>query len=127
MKDSVEFEVNYKSRMDGKVYAGQFKAKTKLSMLETIKQDEYVRTVLGKDPNNAGETARGIAEAIGYCRAHITSYPKWWEDCTFGTAVEDQGILAAVSIACQQAIDKEYAELFKQAEEAEKTLLEQTT
>ena len=125
MKNSVDFEVNYKSKIDGQVYARQFKCKTKLSMMETIKKDEYVRSILGKDPSNAGDEARNIAEAIGYCRAHITSQPKWWEECQYGVTLEDQGILNAVCMACLEAVQNEYNELFKKAEEAEKSLLDQ--
>ena len=117
----VDFTVDYKSDIEEKTYAGSFRAKTRLTAGDTLRQNENRRILLGQFPSGAGQEEQSIAWAISYLQARLVApYPTWWKP---EQALElDVGVLSEVNNKCIDAINVEYEKLKKVAKEAAKDL-----
>jgi hypothetical protein len=122
MKNTVEFSVDVVGELTKNSYVGGFTAKTKLSVRETLRQDEIRRSILGADAQNASLEAQTVANAVAYLHTHITKAPDWWRELDGGLNVEDLNLLAAVNNSCHDAVDAEYKALEKEADESKTAL-----
>jgi hypothetical protein len=118
IKNTVDFSVDVVGELTNNSYVGTFVAKTKLSMRETLRQDEVRRQILGVNPQSAGEDAQRVAAAIAYLSVHIVQSPDWWKELEGGLKIEELNLLAEVNNKCQEAIDKEYKKLNEEATKA---------
>jgi|WetSurMetagenome_2_1015567.scaffolds.fasta_scaffold812627_1 hypothetical protein len=118
IKSQVDFDINTVGEISSKEYVGKFVAKTKLSMMEIIKEDEIYRTTLGIDPVGASRAACDLAHAIAYLQIRIIKSPAWWEDMGHGRFVEDLNLLIDINNQCREAIDKEYASIIEAGKKA---------
>jgi hypothetical protein len=123
MKSRVTFTVSVKSEF-GQTYEGRFEAKTKLSIRETLREEELTRIHLGADPLNASPLAKAIAGAIAYLTVHLTEAPSWFRDASNGLDIEDETVLISINNACVKAIDDERGSTISAAEKAQKELRE---
>ena len=122
LKNTVDFSVDVKGELTGNSYVGPFVAKTKLSVRETLRQDELYRAVLGVNSQDASPASKSVASAISYLSTHLVSSPDWWKALEGGMKCEDINLLAEINNKCQEIIDAEYKKLTEEASEAEKLL-----
>ena len=122
IKSQVDFSVDLVGELTGNKFPGVFTVKTKLSMRESLKQDEIYRSILGPDSPNASPAARSVAAAISYLATHVIKSPDWWQALEGGMKCEDMNVLAEVNNKAQEEIDKEYKALAEEAKKAEDIL-----
>lgn len=126
MSDTANFAFSVKEidEETGETYAGQFKAKMRLSWNEQLRQDEMRRALLGDKSNDASVRANNMADMLANLRVCLTEWPKWWEnEMKFGEAAFDDTIPLAVWQAIQAEKDRRKAEKTKKADDAAKDVL----
>jgi hypothetical protein len=119
---TVTFDVDKKGEVSGRSFVGTFIAKTKTSIMETLKEDQIYRRVLGENPQDAADDIKRIAGAYAYLQIRLVEWPDWWKDAGFGLGLEDLGILADVNNKAQEKIRLEYEKLTAEAEKAKPEL-----
>lgn len=122
LKNTVDFTVDVKGDLTDKQYTGTFEAKTKLSVRETLKQDEIYRSIVGANSAEASVEAKSMGTAIAYLITHVIKSPDWWRELDNGMKVDEMNLLAEVFQKCQSAIDAEYKKLQEEANVAEVAL-----
>lgn len=122
---TVTFDIDQKGEVTGKSFVGTFTAKTKTSIMETLKEDQIYRRVLGENPQDAADDIKRIAGAYAYLQIRLVDFPDWWKDSGFGLGLEDLGILATVNNKAQEKIRLEYEKLTADADKAKPELKEQ--
>jgi hypothetical protein len=122
IKNTVEFVIDCRGELTGNQYTGPFTAKTKLSLRESLKQDEMYRGILGANSQDASLASKQIASAISYLSTHLMTWPEWWTKLNRGLDCEDVNLLAEVNNMCQEKIQVEYDALAKEAKTAEDLL-----
>jgi hypothetical protein len=122
IKSQVDFDINTIGEVTGKEYVGKFTVKTKLSMMEIIKEDEIYRTTVGIDSLGASKEAKDIAHAISYLQIRIVKSPEWWNDMGHGRFVEDLNLLVDINNGCRESIDKEYTAIIESGKKAKEDL-----
>ena len=122
MQDTVTFPVDVKGIDTEREYKGVFTAKVKLSMRESLREDENRRDLLGKRPESASQWANEVAAALAYLSVRITNSPEFWKDCNNGIDLEDSNVLVTVNNACMEEISKLYEEQGDDAEKSRKKL-----
>jgi hypothetical protein len=115
----VSFDIKCKGDETEKDYEGLFKAKTKVSIKDRLKEDEFRRSILGVDSQNAGVEASMIASAVAYLAVRLVEFPDWWKASEGGLKLEDSNVLAEVNNKAMAEVAKEYQKLAKKAEEAQ--------
>jgi len=113
----VTFAVEHKD-VEGRIWAGTFDIKTRISRRDVIRQDEIERSILGGSPQTAGAYARSLAEIISYLRVRITKAPKWWTDADGGLELESDDVLVAVNNAAVKAVEADLKKVLDAAEAA---------
>jgi hypothetical protein len=122
IKNQVDFAIDTTGELTGNKYSGAFTVKCKLSMRESLKQDEIYRSILGPDSQNAGQSAKSVAAALSYLATHVIKSPDWWQATEGGMKLEDMNVLASVNNLAQDAIEAEYKALAEEAKKAEDIL-----
>ena len=122
IKNTVEFSIDVTGELTGNQYVGSFTAKTKLSMKESLRQDEIFRGILGVNSNEASNASKSIAAAVSYLSTHLITSPDWWKSLENGLKCEDMNLLATINNTCQEKIDEEYKKLADEAGKAEAAL-----
>jgi hypothetical protein len=122
MKKNVTFTVDIKGKETEETFKGEFEARTKLSLKDTLRQDEIRRTILGTNGAEASAEAYNIAFMAAYCAVRITKAPDWWTASDNGTNLEDLNVLDVVSTKCADAINEALGKVVKEAESAQKEL-----
>ena len=122
IKNTVDFSVDIRGELTGNQYVGSFVAKTKLSMKESLKQDEIYRSILGSNSQDAGDSSKKVAAAISYLMTHIVTSPDWWKAMNLGMDCEDTNLLACINNTCQEKIEAEYKKLAEEAKASEELL-----
>jgi len=125
MQNTVTFTVDVKGADTQEQYKGLFKVKTKLSMRETLREDEVRRGLLGTKPEAASEYAQTVAAALAYLAVRVEDAPGWWKDANGGVDLQDENVLVVVHNACAKEITKLYEEQAEQAEQARDRLKKQ--
>lgn len=119
LADKVSFVVDVKGETTGRRFEGLFEVKTKLSVRETLLEDEIRRNALGINPQTAGDYAALIAAAIAYLKVRVTNAPDWWtKEAGGGLDLQDENVLVEVNNTAVNAVQKERDRLAKAAEEA---------
>ena len=119
---TVTFDIDQKGEVTGRSFIGTFTAKTKTSIMETLKEDQIYRRVLGENPQDAADDIKRIAGAYSYLQIRLVEWPEWWKDSAFGLGLEDLGVLAAVNNKAQEKIRLEYEKLTAEADKAKPEL-----
>ena len=119
---TVTFDIDQKGEVTGRSFIGTFTAKTKTSIMETLKEDQIYRRVLGENPQDAADDIKRIAMAYAYLQIRLTDAPDWWKDAGGGLGLEDLGVLAAVNNKAQEKIRLEYEKLTAEADKAKPEL-----
>jgi hypothetical protein len=122
IKNTVDFTVDCRGELTGNQYTGAFTAKTKLSLRESLRQDELYRGILGANSQDASLASKSIASAISYLSTHLMTWPDWWTNLNKGMDCEDVNLLAEINNTCQEKIDAEYKILQDEAKKAEDLL-----
>jgi|ERR1017187_604469 hypothetical protein len=122
IKSQVDFSVDLTGELTDNKYPGVFTVKCKLSMRESLKQDEIYRSILGPDSQNANPGAKSVAAAISYLATHVIKSPDWWTALEGGMRCEDMNVLAEVNNKAQEAIEAEYKKLAEEGKKAEDIL-----
>lgn len=121
--EPVEFTIDVTGEKTGDKYPGVFKARPRLSHLDTLKQDQLRRDLLGPKPELASANAQAVADAFSKIWIHLASpVPRWWEAAGNGLGLLDEAPVAAVYENILR-IEKEAQEaVIKAGEEARATL-----
>jgi hypothetical protein len=95
--EPVEFTVDVKGEKTGESYPGVFKARPRLSHLDTLKMDQLRRDLLGPKPELASPDAQNVASAFSKIWAHLVGPgPRWWQESGQGINLVDEDPVAAV-------------------------------
>jgi tRNA G26 N,N-dimethylase Trm1 len=122
IKATVDFAIDCKGELTGNQYTGSFVAKTKLSMKESLKQDEIYRSILGANSQDAADSSKKVAAAISYLMTHLVTSPEFWKAQNLGMDCEDMNLLAEINNVCQSKIEAEYKKLAEEAKASEELL-----
>jgi hypothetical protein len=122
IKATVDLAIDCKGELSGNQFTGSFVAKTKLSMKESLKQDEIYRSILGANSQDAGDSSKKVAAAISYLMTHVVTSPDWWKAMNLGMDCEDMNLLATINNAVQEKIELEYKKLAEEAKASEELL-----
>ncbi len=121
--EPVEFTIDITGEKTGEKYPGVFKARPRLSHLDTLRMDQVRRDLLGPKPELASDDAKNVASAFSKIWAHLVApTPRWWEASGGGINLLDEDPVAAV-YANVLRIEKEAQEaVVKQGEKARESL-----
>ena len=122
VRPTVDFTISLVGENTGKEFIGTFTAKTKLSIKETLKENEIFRQIVGVNSKDADDLAKTLGMATSYLMVRIVRSPDWWASLNYGLDVEDMNLLSEVNNQCRKAIDDEYKALSNAATDAEKAL-----
>jgi hypothetical protein len=89
------FSINVTS-LSGENYAGAFKARKRLSHIQTLRRDELRRELLGAKPEVAPDELKKNAFILSTCAAYVFDGPRWWLESDSGQSLVDEEPVAAV-------------------------------
>jgi hypothetical protein len=97
MSDFVPFSLHVVGEVTGETWTGDFQLKTRLSMLDRLRLDNYFRFYIGEsNPQFASARVMEIAEVLSQLRVRITKAPDWWATKGNGQDLEDMAPLKAL-------------------------------
>lgn len=126
MKSIVTFSINTRGEISGETFAGSFDIRTKLSLRDTLREDEIRRTILGAYPAGASPDSLNIAAASAYLAVRVASAPKWWTESNHGIDLVDPNVFNEVINKASEEVSKAQTEFFSEADRAQKELREKT-
>jgi hypothetical protein len=89
----VQFKVHIVGDVTGKVWPGEFRAKTNLTFADKLAADRFRRELLGDAGGVPDQEAAAAARIISQLSVRLTEYPEWWKAMKGGLDVEDFNIL----------------------------------
>lgn len=95
--DVVVFSIHCVGDSTGKVWAGEFETKKRLSKIDQCRQDNFFRFYLGENnPSYASLAVQGVAEILSQLRTRLVKCPSWWTESNFGERIEDDNLLGEI-------------------------------
>ena len=95
--DSVPFHLHVTGDVTGETWTGDFAFKSRLSMMDRLKLDNYFRFYIGEsNPQFAAPRVLEIAEILAQLRVRLTKAPEWWATKNNGQDLEDMTPLQAL-------------------------------
>lgn len=92
----VPFKVHVIGSTTGKLWPGDFRAKTILSFRDKLAADAGRRELLGGAAGNIDPEAAAAALVISQLSVRLTETPDWWKESKGGLDLEDANVLEAV-------------------------------
>lgn len=100
-----------------KTYAGEFRAKKRLSHRDHLRKDQVRRELLGGQAGVATERALSTAMILSELAVRLTKTPEWWTEAGNGLDLEDDNVIGTVYNEAVK-IETEAAEAKKKRAEA---------
>lgn len=95
--DTVPFHLHAVGDVTGETWTGDFVLKSRLSMMDRLKLDNYFRFYIGEsNPQFASPRVLEIAEVLAQLRVRIVKAPEWWATKGNGQELEDMSPLKAL-------------------------------
>jgi hypothetical protein len=95
--DTLPFHLHAIGDVTGETWTGDFVFKTRLSMMDRLKLDNYFRFYIGEsNPQYASQRVIEIAEVLSQLRVRILKAPDWWTAKSNGQDLEDMTPLKAL-------------------------------
>lgn len=113
-----------------RTWAGEFRAKRRLSHRDHLRKDQVRRELLGGQPGVATERALSTAMILSELAVRLTKTPEWWAEEGNGLDLDDDNVIGtvyneALKIEAEAAESKKkkaekiQADMRKEAEERE--------
>lgn len=119
---TVSLAVNIVGSVTQEKYEGIFETKIFLSHKDTLREDEFRRTHLGRNSSEASEYAKSIASALAFLNVRITKSPEWFVAQGYGADIVDDNVLIEVHNAISKAIADEITAIAERGKEAKAAL-----
>lgn len=118
-----KFSVSLQGDETGKLYEGEFEARTVLSRRQVAAADAIRRRILGEFPESASPVVATDAFVAGQLFVRVTKAPEWFMSAgEGGIDLADRNILEDIFIKITDAEAARKEELFKKADKAKESL-----
>jgi hypothetical protein len=112
------FDVMETGESTGKMHAGTFRVKLRLSWRDQLQQDKMRRELLGADANNANPDAVAQAIILSELSVRVMEAPEWWVKGKGGLDLYDDNVISKVYEETRKLVNAIELEKAKEADEA---------
>lgn len=90
------FSIHILGETTERTWAGEFRAKKRLSHRDHLRKDQVRRTLLGGEPGIPSDRAEQTARIFSELAVRLTQAPPWWTDANGGVDLEDDNVIVRV-------------------------------